>query len=46
MPPSDGFVSRAAAASLGQPWLKLAVQQPKLGSTPKTVESGPSLCQA
>ena len=37
--------SSADAANFGQPWLKLAVQHPKLGSTPNIVESGPSDCQ-
>mmetsp|Transcript_40752 Transcript_40752/g.102490 ORF Transcript_40752/g.102490 Transcript_40752/m.102490 type:complete len:212 (+) Transcript_40752:632-1267(+) len=42
--PPLGVLYTAALASLGQPWLKLAVQQPKLGSRPYISASGPSCC--
>ena len=31
--------------SFGQPWCRLAVQHPKLGSSPKRFDSGPLLTQ-
>ena len=44
MPPSRERI-HWCAANLGHPWLRLAVQQPKLGSRPKTLESGPLVFQ-
>ena len=35
---------REGEAVRTHPWLKLAVQQPKFGATPKPVESAPSVC--
>ncbi|WP_246082900.1 hypothetical protein [Nonomuraea diastatica] len=32
--------------NLGQPWWRLAVQQPKCGSRPKTLASGPLKLQS
>ena len=44
--PSSAVAIHIERTSFGQPWWRFAVQQPKLGSSPKIVQSSPACVQS